>query len=267
MVRDDCGDASWLQAAGDSAEQVLQAAHLSVDFYSQSLVYPCEGLVRGHGRKNALYCRIQVSCRADRDLLSCSADQGCHFPAVLHLSVGVENVGQAVLLTGVQQVCGTLSGGGVHPHVQWGIETERKPPLRGVELMRGYSEVGQNAVSCMVVPEVADMVVDEAEIAPDGSYAAVLGCIGYRIRIHIQAYEPAFGSKAGENGAAVPPSAKCSVNVDAAGVHLENIHTLSEHYRYVICVAHPSIFSARAVNSSSDMTDASYLSRAQSSIL
>ena len=104
---------------------------------------------------------------------------------LVHLAVQAEDALQVLDVGAVHEV----GGGGfpvrVHPHVQRSVlVAEREAAVCGVELVRGYAQVRQDAVEADTV--VAGVVLDETEVVVHHGQALVVRRIAYGVPVTIE---------------------------------------------------------------------------------
>ena len=121
----------------------------------------------------------------------------------------------------------------VHAHVERRLATERKAPFEGVEMVRRDPQVGQNAVH---LPHAAQpqRAPQEAEIALHIVEPRVVGAVGQRIAVLIEAVKTPFGTQSGEDAARMAASAESEVGVGARGINTEQRHRLFQQHGSMI---------------------------------
>ena len=89
----------------------------------------------------------------------------CYPVPEFFFAVVEQNLGEFPLVVFVHHVAGgkTLPA---HAHIKRCVVVEREPPLRSIELMRGYAQISNYAVQ-FFYPEVSQHRLHFAEIAPD----------------------------------------------------------------------------------------------------
>ena len=185
MIGDHDQPAAGSQAAGRAVEEFLQRTHFLVHLDAEGLVDLREDLVLGSFREHGGDGGVELPARADGLLGAGFRDEAGHPAGTVHFAVEAEDLLEAFRRLFVEEVGGGPGGGGVHPHVQRGVETEGEAALRRVELVRGNAQVGENAVELHAF--LAGVVLDETEIVVDEGEAAVLNGRGlYGVHVTVE---------------------------------------------------------------------------------
>ena len=150
MIGDDNESATNLQRLCSPLEEFFEGPHFVIHFNSQCLVDFCKHLVLLEGRKGLFDCIMEITggpnifSGAGRD------NHSRHPGSSIDLSVHFENLFNLRFAIGVENICGSLSTFGIHPHVKFCIPSERESPFSSVELVRRDSEICQDAVESFV---------------------------------------------------------------------------------------------------------------------
>ena len=88
----------------------------------------------------------------------------------------------------------------VHPHIERRVEAEGESALRGVELMGGNAQVGQDTVhrvppeiACRLLPGVQEhIIVDESEIIVNQRKTRIIRDVGAGVRVAVEGKQAPF---------------------------------------------------------------------------
>ena len=190
MVGDHDQPAAFHEAFRRAFEEFLQGFHLLVDLDAEGLVDFRQHLVLRVFRQTGCQHLVEFRSGADAFQLAGGRDQPGHLARVVHFSIEPQDLFQGFGVIGVDQVGSGHAGASVHPHVQGRVETEGKAAFRGVELMGGYPQVGQDSVRLfrrsVRMCVIKHIVVDIAEVVMHQDQPRIVRAVGQCVDVTIE---------------------------------------------------------------------------------
>ena len=234
MVGDDAQPSAFAKQVLAAVQHLLEGFHLVVHLDTQGLEQLSHLFLLPLLGKQLLRHLQQVACGGNALCLA-SLDNGSgKLPAVLQLSIEIEDVGQLLLTVVVHDVGSGLFPLFVHAHVERCVEAEGEPAALVVQMMARHTEVGQQTVDLLHVV-VAHPVLDISKVASDEGESIIIDDIFLRIGILVEAVEVAFLPQATEDLPAVATPAECHIYINTVGLDFKPVDALPEEYWNVIC--------------------------------
>lgn len=123
---------------------------------------------------------------------------------------------EGVAVVGVDHVGGRPAAAAVHAHVERRGAAEREAPFDGVEMVRRNAQIGQYTIDLRDAAQ-AQCSAQEAEIALHIDEPRVVGTVGQRIAVLVEAVEPPLGAQLRENAPRMAAAAEGQIDVSACG--------------------------------------------------
>ena len=125
----------------------------------------------------------------------------------------------------------------IHTHIERRCAAKRKSPLDSVEMMRRNAQIGQYAVRLHNAAQ-AQRSAQKAEIALHIAKPPVVGTVGQRVAVLIEAVEPPLRSQQGEDAPRMAASAEGQIDVSACRFDAEQSDGLLEQHRRMVALLH-----------------------------
>jgi hypothetical protein len=121
-------------------------------------------------------------------LLARTNDARGNLPRCVQLAILLEHTSQRVGIVAIHYVSRRATATLVHTHIERRLATERETSFGSVEVVRRYSQVGQNGID-LAHSAQAQGRTQKTEVALDIVEALVVGGIGQRITILVKGEE------------------------------------------------------------------------------